>query len=91
MAYGSSLDEDLVHHVGAGGDHRPQLVAVVDLGGPGAGVTLRRIREPSGRQPIEMAPKSGAVRGIAVDRTLAVPTARSSRHTPDGTPTLALG
>src|SRR5437660_9001318 len=48
------------------------------------------MREPSGRQPsIWRLP--GAVRSVPIDRTFAVPTARSSRHTADSTPTLALG
>jgi len=33
-----SLDKDLVHHVGPGGDDRAQLVAVDGLGRPGAGM-----------------------------------------------------
>jgi hypothetical protein len=41
-------------------------------------VTLRRMREPSGRQPSEIAPTQvPAVRSVSVDRTFAVPTARS--------------
>ena len=44
-------------------------------------VTLRRIREPSGRQPSEIA-RPRCRRRIAVDRAFAVTTARSSRHVP---------
>ena len=32
------IDEDLVHHVGAGGDHGAELVTVDDLGRPRAGM-----------------------------------------------------
>jgi hypothetical protein len=34
----SACFEDLVHDLGAGGDHWPQLAAVDDLGGAGGGV-----------------------------------------------------
>ena len=33
-----AFSEELVHDLGAGGDHRPQLPAVHDLGGAGGGV-----------------------------------------------------
>ena len=35
---GSRLDEDLVHYVGAGRDHRPELVPVDSLGRTRTGV-----------------------------------------------------
>jgi hypothetical protein len=38
MAHRRGLGEDLVHDVGAGGDHRAQLVTVDNLGRPQAGV-----------------------------------------------------
>jgi hypothetical protein len=47
----------------------------------------RTVRTPAERDGAD----PGAVRRISVDRTFAVPTARSSRHMPDSTPSLALG
>ena len=32
-----ACSEELIHDLGAGGDHRPQFPAVDDLGGPGGG------------------------------------------------------
>jgi hypothetical protein len=46
----------------------------------------RTVRTPAERDRTH----PGAVRRIPVDRTLTVPAARSSRHTPHGTPSLAL-
>jgi len=46
-------------------------------------------RAPGGEGLAEVGP--GAVRSIPVDRTFAVPTARSSRHNPESSTALALG
>ena len=65
-----------------------QLLPYLGLGAPGHLAThARTVRTPAERDGAH----PGAVRSIPVDRTFAVPTARSSRHTADGTPTLALG
>ncbi len=65
-----------------------ELLPDLRLGAPGRlppdPRTVRTPAERDGAHP-------GAVRRIAVDRTFAVPTARSSRHKPGSTPTLALG
>ena len=93
MVYIRSLDEDLVHYVGPGGDHRTELVTVDDLGlellelvadlGLGAPGHLtadaRTVRTSSERDHTH----PGTVRDIPVDRTFAVPTAHRSRHNPD--------
>src|SRR6185312_10800869 len=65
-----------------------QLLPDLGLGAPGdLAPDARTVRAPAERDGAH----PGAVRSVPVDRTFAVPTARSSRHTADSTPTLALG
>jgi hypothetical protein len=82
-------DWSVEDHVGAqtrvilgSGEQRGRLGCGHRTGWP-PGLALRRLDEAR--------PDPGTVRRIAVDRAFAVPTARSSRHMPDSTPTLALG